>query len=317
VNIQYEEDEKSQKKPYNKDNTNPKSSTNKEQYKNNKGGSGSLSTKNFQNKKFKKNYNSEGNNNNNNYNQAPQKLGSNKFDAVNNQYMMPNPYMFSQQMPRPELAPQQGNFNTSGSNDYIQNFQKIDLEAEDKRILDALEYYFSIENLNKDSFIRGKLDENGYLNAEEIITFNKMKKASVTIEKIREILNKFDSVIESKVENDKLFLRNKNWETIKDKLTSLETIQEQKKKKQQYHVHQNNNYVSMQNNFYYQFNPYAHQHLFPGAIEQQQQQAAYFNPQMMGGYQPNIPFQQMYGQYPNSFQQQPPQDNPQDNNNNY
>ena len=34
-------------------------------------------------------------------------------------------------------------------------------------------YYFSIENLNKDFFIRSKLNEEGYLEAEEIINFNK------------------------------------------------------------------------------------------------------------------------------------------------
>ena len=43
-----------------------------------------------------------------------------------------------------------------------------------------------------------------------------MKVNSVTIDKIQNILNEFDTTIETKVEGEKLYLRNKNWETIKD-----------------------------------------------------------------------------------------------------
>ena len=43
-----------------------------------------------------------------------------------------------------------------------------------------------------------------------------MKEYSVTIEKIKNILNLHDTTIEFKIDGEKLYLRNKNWETIKN-----------------------------------------------------------------------------------------------------
>jgi mRNA-degrading endonuclease YafQ of YafQ-DinJ toxin-antitoxin module len=64
------------------------------------------------------------------------------------------------------------------SSNYEQDFQKINLNDEtshnnDKGIVDHLNYLFSIENLNKDHFLRSKLDENGFIEAGDVITFNK------------------------------------------------------------------------------------------------------------------------------------------------
>jgi hypothetical protein len=42
-----------------------------------------------------------------------------------------------------------------------------------------------------------------------------MKKNAVTIEKIQNLLELNKTTIETKVESEKLFLRNINWETIK------------------------------------------------------------------------------------------------------
>jgi hypothetical protein len=42
-----------------------------------------------------------------------------------------------------------------------------------------------------------------------------MKKNAVTIEKIQNLLELNKTTIETKIENEKLFLRNINWETIK------------------------------------------------------------------------------------------------------
>ena len=129
-----------------------------------------------------------------------------------------------------------------------------------------------------------------------------MKVNSVTIEKIQNILNEFDTTIETKVESEKLYLRNKNWDTIKDviliiklkKLLPIEKIQQQKKKINKI---QNTNYVNMQNNYYYQVSP---QYMNP-------QQQMEFNPYMM---------QQMMGMphmqnqmHPSQFQQYQQQDN--------
>ena len=43
-----------------------------------------------------------------------------------------------------------------------------------------------------------------------------MKKNSVTVEKLKELLKQFDTIIETNTEDEKIYLRNKNWETIKD-----------------------------------------------------------------------------------------------------
>ena len=43
-----------------------------------------------------------------------------------------------------------------------------------------------------------------------------MKLNAVTIEKIQNILEEFKTTIETKVENEKLYLRNLNLETIKN-----------------------------------------------------------------------------------------------------
>jgi hypothetical protein len=125
-----------------------------------------------------------------------------------------------------------------------------------------------------------------------------MKENSVTIEKIQNILEQFQTSIETKVENEKLFLRNGHWDNIKDKLTPLELIQN-KKKLRQYPQNSNTHYVHMQNNFYLNITP---QQMFPQNMPIDPMLAQ----QMM--------FQQ-YGMYGNQFNnpyaafQQPPQNN--------
>jgi len=174
--------------------------------------------------------------------------------------------------------------------DLPQNFEKINLDDQtninnDKDIVDSLTYYFSIDNLNKDYFIRSRLDSEGYIDASHIINFNKMKANSVTIEKIDNILNKFNTVIETQVRDNNLYLRHKNWDTINDRLTHLSEIKQSKTKNA---TIQNNNYVHMQNNFYYNFSP------------QMMLQNMDCNPYMVNQRMPSIP--QMFNPY--AYQQQ-------------
>jgi hypothetical protein len=129
--------------------------------------------------------------------------------------------------------------------------QSTDDDSE-KSISECLEYYFSEENLNKDYYIRSRMNDDGYIDAYEIVNFNKMKNRGVTVEKIQEIVNNKDSVIESVVADNRLYLRNREWESFKDKLAPLEVLQIQRKigKKPQMM-----NYVNMQNNYFYQMPP--------------------------------------------------------------
>jgi len=177
--------------------------------------------------------------------------------------------------------------------DLPQSFEKINLDEQnninnDKDIVDSLTYYFSIDNLNKDYFIRSRLDSEGYIDATQIINFNKMKSNSVTIEKIDNILNKYSTIIETQVRDNNLYLRHKNWDTINDKLIPLSEIKQSKTTKNP--IIQNNNYVHMQNNFYYNVNP------------QLMLQNMELNPYMVNQRMPSIP--PMFNPY--SYQQQQP-----------
>jgi hypothetical protein len=128
----------------------------------------------------------------------------------------------------------------------------VDDDSE-KSISECLEYYFSEENLNKDYYIRSRMNDDGYIDAYEIVNFNKMKNRGVNVEKIQEIVssNK-DSIVEYVVSEGRLYLRNREWESFKDKLLPLEVLQMQRKfvKKPQMM-----NYVNMQNNYFYQMSP--------------------------------------------------------------
>jgi len=199
---------------------------------------------------------------------------SNKFDYANHMQMMMNPQQYFGMM-----NPMMQNFQQFIPQETTESFSKITLEetSTDDAIIKQLEYYFSIENLNVDYFLRSKMNEEGFLNAKEIINFKKMKAFSVSIEKIQNILQKFNTVIESQVTEGELFLRNKNWDTIKDKITPLSDIKEKKSP-----TVQNTNYFHLQNNFYYNVPPQF-------MMSQGQPQPFMPMPSMMG-YQPH-PFQ--------------------------
>jgi len=259
---------------------------------------GNMDRKKFNNKKphyggknnnqyHKKNYN---NNNNYNNNQGPyfkQPMHfSNKFDAVNAQMggAFYNPFMFPQQMATP-----QNMYN------YSQFTQPEDQDSE-KSVSECLEYYFSEENLNKDGYIRSKMNDNGLIDAQEIANFNKMKNRGVTVEKIEEVLkeNK-DSIIETTTINGRLWLRNKNWESFAEKLVPLDVLLMQKKMGRK---PQQTNYVTMQNNYFYQ--------MTPGAYPSSGMYGPFDgNMNMYGGMQPNTMGYPMGG-YPMGFMPQQP-----------
>ena len=119
-------------------------------------------------------------------------------------------------------------------------------------VLETLHYYFSEENLNKDYYMRSNLDAEGFIEASNIIRFNKMKSKGVTVEMIEEILkNKSTDLIESKVTSDgQLFMRNKDWDSFKDSLVHINALQQQQQQRnltkrgnyQQTQVNPNNNY---------------------------------------------------------------------------
>ena len=184
---------------------------------------------------------------------------TNKFDSINSNVGQGfyNPFMFQQTMPMP-MNPSMY-YHQQPVPQYQQPFE----DESEKSIAEILEYYFSEENLNKDAYIRSRMNEDGYIDAYEIVNFNKMKNRNMTVEKIEEILNNNkESIIEYVVSQDKrLYLRNKFWESFKDKLIPLENLQMQKKftKKPQAM-----NFVNMQNNYFYQMQPNMFHNFAPG-----------------------------------------------------
>jgi la-related protein 1 len=170
---QVEKNTEEKKKPYQKNHyqydmsKNPKFS----------GGQGNgygNNTGNGYNQNYKKN--KGGYNPGNNYinNRPMYQVSTNKFDPVyqpqgfggyGNQYqqmMNVNPYRFDS--------------NTNGQ--FQSNYSEGELnvntaENEESGILTCLNFYFSIDNLNKDSYIRSKMDSNGNIDAGIVTNFNK------------------------------------------------------------------------------------------------------------------------------------------------
>jgi hypothetical protein len=162
---------------------------------------------------------------------------------------MPNPNFYSNMQIPPQLMYQQHLMNAYNKQMQFYNFPPQENEINpDQSLLESLEYYFSEDNLNKDFYIRSKFDEDGYLEVNEIIGFNKMKSKSISAEKIGEVLqNCRSNVIEAKTTNGLLFIRNKLWDEFKDKLIPLEILQQNKFNKRIFS--QNMNQMSMPNYF--------------------------------------------------------------------
>lgn len=210
------------------------------------------------NKGYNKNSNNKYNNNKKYGNNNDQnKLFNNKFDPING--FNNNPYMmYNYPMMRPDLMMFKGGYyNNHGfegfgdlNNHNQMNYQMNNINQEDhlygKGIKESLEYYLSIDNLNKDSYLRKQIDDEGYVDVNTILSFNNMKKHNANLSNVKEVLSEKECSLEDKTEGDKLFIRNKNWSKIKSSLLSIDEIEQQKNVKKNY----NYNFVTLQNNYF-------------------------------------------------------------------
>lgn len=226
-------------------------------------------------KPYQKNYNKpQGQGYNKKYNQHSQGQNfqknmnfSNKFDMIQNSMMgqYQNPYISMPPQMQGYQYPYQPMPNFGMVPQEFQQNQNM-LENVEKSVPETLEYYFSVENLNKDAYFRQKLNEDGFIHVNEILNFNMMKNKGITLEKIEEILSSLNdnSEIETKRDENNLYLKNKNWESIKGSLKSIDDIKKLKKLNQK-DKNQTVNYVNLQNNFFYQMPPtgYQPQHMGP------------------------------------------------------
>jgi hypothetical protein len=181
------------------------------------------------------------------------KIGDNKFDLCNMHLpqmmgiMQPqyNPY-FMQQQREPMQNQYYGKFKETGP---------VLVDSSDKAIVEYLAEYLSIENLNKDLYLRNRIDENGYIEGTEIANHYKLKNMGITLERLTEILNENveHPIIEAGLtEDDKVIVRNRDFENIKSEMVSKETIFQNRKVRSQ-HVPQQQtlNYVTLQNNYFF------------------------------------------------------------------
>lgn len=169
-------------------------------------------------------------NNNKNSNQDKQIFSKmNKFDKPNQK--IEHPFMFPPQDPNFmnfQAMMRNNMFNPLAMpvNPFMAPHQSFPIR--DEEILDFIEYFFSQKNLNKDIFLRDSMDEEGWVNAEIVISNPRLKPFNLTPEKIHSIIDKIGSdFVETRVnEVDKIQLRPRNYDSLKEKLLTKEEIQQ-------------------------------------------------------------------------------------------
>ena len=140
--------------------------------------------------------------------------------------------------------------------------------VENKEILEYLEKIFGKDNLNKDTYIRNRL-QNGKILVTDIVNYNDIKKNNISAEKILEII-KDSQNLECVNEENKNYIKIKDFDKMN--LLSLEEIIQNKKNARmqkmqnmpqmgnQPYPYNGYNYINMQNN-YYIYNRYP---VYPG-----------------------------------------------------
>lgn len=220
-------------------------------------------------------------------NSGVNKMGfNNKFDPMNSHYQHPYFYNPMQQMGMGGMRPDMMFYGQMPmTNPMMMPVPPHMMMEPDTQpfirggILESLEYYLSLENLNKDTYTRSKMDDDGFIEASEILKFNNMKKNGADMEKLNELIENNDTLVEKQVRNGKVFFRNKNWNSIEKKLLPIDEIEaNRKQKKGQYNM----NYYNLQNNFFYtgpMMHPMDYNMMYP-----QMQQMGMGHPNMMNPY---------------------------------
>ena len=127
--------------------------------------------------------------------------------------------------------------------------------VENKDILEYLEKFFGEENLNKNTYIRNRLND-GKILVEAVEAYNDFKRNNINSQKIMEVI-KDSKTLECVNEDNKNYIKIKNFEQLK--LLTIEQIIEKNKamkmqKPQFMPMYYPYNYIAMQNNYF--FSPY-------------------------------------------------------------
>ena len=124
------------------------------------------------------------------------------------------------------------------------------LPKTENSIVEDLEKFFSVKHLNRDLNLRKNMDENtGNVPIEFILNLNKIRSIKIDEEKICNLIDKIGSdIIEIVKIDDKLYLRPKKFDEIKDKLKSIEDIENENKEKNEQKKQQQQQQQSMRMN---------------------------------------------------------------------
>ena len=144
------------------------------------------------------------------------------------------------------------------------NYRPVPTLSDDKQILEHLEQFFSEENLNKNTYIRNRLKENGKISVDDVAAYNDFKKNNINSQKIMEILKNCQT-LECVTEENKDYIKIKNFDKLN--LIPLEKIIENNRvnrmPKMSYppmggmpFYPPYGNYIAMQNNYYFPQHPY-------------------------------------------------------------
>ena len=218
---------------------------------------------NFQKEETSNNQNNQ-NNQNNNINIQNQinnlnNIQNNQINQINIQNNIFNPIYQANLMSNFQAEIMRMNYFSNmeylNSNLYSPNLY---MPMTESSAVEMLEKYFSEKNLNKDLNLRKNMDkETGNVPLEFILNLEKIKSMNLTEEKISQLINKVGSDrIEIINIDNKLYLRPKNYESIKNELISIEEIQEKIKQK---NINQNypqqNMQMGMSPMFFYPVQP--------------------------------------------------------------
>ena len=143
-------------------------------------------------------------------------------------------------------------------------------------VVGMLDDYLSEKNLNNDLYLRKNMDkETGNVPLDFILNLNKIKSMNFTEEKMVQLINKVGSdFIELINIDDKLYMRPKNYDNIKNNLISIEEIE--KKTTKQNNINLINNQSFPQQNMTMGMPP---MYFFPV------QPMMYYNPMMASSQQ--------------------------------
>ena len=198
-------------------------------------------------KKNNEEKNEESNNNNNMNEKKKQNLNNkNKVNQINQINMYNNMFNYMQANLMSNYQAELMRMN------YISNMEHLNsnlytpymspIPSTDESKVELLEKSFSEKNLNRDLNLRKNMDpDTGDVPIDFILNLNKIQSMNLNEETINELINKIGSdIIEVIKQGDKLYLRRKNFEEIKNKLKSIKDMEkgfQQKINKQEQYQH--------------------------------------------------------------------------------